>query len=108
MKDSYTIQELAAAFSVGPRTFYGELKRGELHGVKVQGRWQISRTALEEYLRRHTSGGTREFTPQQQRQLAKIRARLQRRIRERHTQEPHDHGRSAKHQDGSSYDEKVG
>jgi excisionase family DNA binding protein len=104
VKDSYTLQELAAAFSVGPRTFYGELKRGELHGVKVRGRWQISHAALEDYLRRHTRPETREFTPEQQRQLAKIRARLQRRIRERHTQEPHDHGRSAKHQDGRSYE----
>ena len=43
----YTVDEVAAALKVNPRTVYRMLERGELRGFKVGTSWRVRQDVLE-------------------------------------------------------------
>ena len=51
MPRALTVEEVAEALQVNPRTVYRMLERGEIKGFKVGPLWRVSRETLEAYMR---------------------------------------------------------
>ena len=53
-----SVREAAALLSIGVRTLYALIERGEIPAYKVGGQWRFSRAALADWLAtRHPEGG---------------------------------------------------
>lgn len=49
-----TSEEVARFLKVSEFTIRARLKSGELEGMKIGGQWRITRTALNDYINRHS------------------------------------------------------
>lgn len=55
----YTPEQVAEALHCTPRTVYKYLRRGQMPGRKIGGRWRV----LEEDLREYIRGGSHNWRP---------------------------------------------
>jgi len=53
---TFRVEEVAALLDVSERTVRRRLRDGALPGVKVEGRWRISRADLEQWYREEGGG----------------------------------------------------
>ena len=47
----YSLKELATLLSVTERTLHNYIKSGKMKGQKIGGKWQISETNLQKFLK---------------------------------------------------------
>ena len=58
---TYTVREIADLFRVSQAVILHEIRRGELHGTKVDGRWVVTHEELKAYEQRITRPATAPF-----------------------------------------------
>ena len=53
VKELYTVQDVCIILNTGAAVVYGAIKHGEMRGVLVDGRVNVSHIALKEYLQQY-------------------------------------------------------